>query len=123
MENQTIKESEPKETIHINTGIGMATITTIVPLLGIFMISNTWWGILIKVLLAIIILGMLKNYFFHPMWEKATGFGAGIVLNMIWFAGLWFFQPHWITYVFSGLFILGLITMRYTLKQHYDDAR
>jgi len=117
------KPAEEKEIIHINTGIALATITTILPLLGIFVISNEWWGIFIKIVLAIIILAMLKNYFFHPMWEKASGFGAGIVLNMVWFSGLWFSSPHWISYVFSGLFLLSLGTMRYTLKQHYDDAK
>lgn len=117
------KPNEQKEIIHINTGIFLATITTILPLLGIFVIPNVWWGILIKVILVIVILAMLKNYLFDPTWEKAMGFGAGVVLNMVWFSGLWFLSPHWISYVFSGLFLLSLGTMRYTLKQHYDDAK
>lgn len=117
------KLSEQKEIIHINTGIALATITTILPLLGIFVIPNSWWGILIKILLVIIILAMLKNFFFHPMWEKASGFSAGIVLNMVWFTGAWFLSPHWIAYIFAGLFLISLGTMRYILKKHYDDAQ
>lgn len=117
------KPSEQKEVIHINTAIALATITTILPLFGILVIPNTWWGILIKIILAIIILAVLKNYFFHPMWEKASGFGAGIILNMIWFTSFWFLSSHWISYIFVVLFLVSLGTMKYVLKKYYNDAR
>lgn len=115
------KNTEPRETIHITTTIVLTVITTVLPLIGIYAISNTWWGILIKVVLAIMIFSMLKNYFVHPMYEGAR-IGAGAVFNMIWFTGLWFLAPHWSTYIFVALIMLSFATMKRTLKQRYDDA-
>lgn len=120
MTEQTL--NEPKETIHITTAIVLATITTILPLMGIFVFSNTWWGIFLKIMLALIIFGFLKNYFVHPMYEGAR-IGAGVVFNMIWFTGLWFMAPHWSTYIFVALIMLSFATMKKTLRQRYDDAQ
>ena len=120
---QNNKKIEEKEFIYINTSIVLATIGTILPLIGIFVLSNSFWGIMGKISLLIIILSMLRNYFFHPMWEKAMGFGAGVFLNMIWFGLAWFYLPDFVGYIFMGLFVIGLGTMKYTLKQYYEEAK
>jgi len=114
-----------QENIHdnSNTGIVIATIFTILPLIGIFTISNVWWGLVIKIILIVIILGALQNYFFHPIWANANkhGFVAGVMLNMLWFSGIYFFYPHWTIYIFIFLFILTLSTMKRILQKYYHD--
>lgn len=118
----TQEPATQKDEIHINTALVLATLSTLLPLLGIFVIQNAWWGVLIKIILAIFLFATLKNYFFHPMWEKASGFGAGIILNMLWFSCFWFFTAPWVSFACTVLFMLGIGTMRRTLKLHYDDA-
>ena len=118
MGNEELK----KESIYINTSIVLSMIITILPLWGVFVISNSWWGILIKIFLMIFILFNLRNYFFHPIWQKAMGFGAGIVINMIWFSLAWFFYPESTSYLFVVLFLLGIGTMKYILEKHYNNA-
>ena len=106
-----------------NTGVAIATILTTLPLTGIYITPNTWWGLLIKAIFIIIILGTLQNYWFHPIFANANkhGFGAGVILNMLWFSGGYFFYPHWICYIFILLFILSLGTMKKILQKYYYD--
>ena len=101
----------------------IATIFTILPLAGIYLTSNIWWGLLLKAIFIIIILGALQNYFFHPIWANANkhGFVASIILNMLWFGGIYFFYPHWIIYIFILSFVLTLSTMKRILQKYYYD--
>lgn len=112
-----------QKTIHdnSNTGVATATIFTILPLTGIYIIPNTWWGLLLKVIFVIIILGVLQNYWFHSTFTNANkhGFGAGVILNMLLFSGVYFFYPHWIYYIFIILFVLSLGTMKKILQKYY----
>ena len=106
-----------------NAGIVIAIIFTILPLIGIYTISNGWIELLIKVVLIVIILGALQNYFFHLTWANANkhGFVAGVILNMLWFSGIYFFYPHWMIYIFIFLFILTLSIMKRILQKYYYD--
>lgn len=89
------------------------------------MIPNIWWGLLLKAIFIIIILSALQNYFFHPnpIWANVNkhGFGAGVILNMLWFSGIYFFYPHWFGYIFMFLFVLTLSTMKRILQKYYYD--
>ncbi len=107
-----------------STSVVMATIFTILPLTGIYIIQNVWWGLLLKAIFVIIILGVLKNYWFHPTFANANkhGFGAGVILNMLLFSGVYFFYPHWIYYIFIILFVLSLGTMKRILQKYYYDV-
>lgn len=96
---QKMQGDMEKQYIQINTAIAFATITTILPVLGIYEIPNLWWGILIKIFLLIFIIATLQHYFTDKMWSKAIGFGAGITLNMLWFSCMWFLSDHWSVYV------------------------
>jgi len=113
-----------EKNIHDKSAIGIviATTLTILPLAGIYLTPNIWWGILLKVFFIIIILGTLQNYWFHPLYTNVQkhGFGAGIILNMLWFSCFYFFSPHWITYFFSLLFLITLLTMKRILKKYYS---
>jgi len=112
---------DQKEPLQINVVIAFATLSTILPLLGIFVVPNLWWGILIKLFLGLVIIGFILSYFRDLMWRE-TLLGPGIVLNMIWFAGMWFVPVRWIVTVFGILFVTGLITIRVVLKEHYSDV-
>ncbi len=58
-----------------NTGVGMATILTILPLAGFYIIPNLWWGLLLKVIFIIIILKELQIYWFHDRFANANKHG------------------------------------------------
>ncbi len=108
-----------------NTGVIIATIFTILPLTGIYITPDIWWGLLLKAIFIIIILGALQNYFFQTIWVNANkhGFVAGVILNMLWFSGIYFFYPHWIIYIFILLFVLTLSTMKRILQKYYYDRK
>lgn len=112
---------EKKEYLNINVAILNSTFFTLIPLVGILMIPDRWWGWLIRIILGLIILGSLRNLFFHPMWSKVIGFGAGVSLNMLWFVGIWFLWPHWSIFIFAVLILLGLATMKRILKERYTN--
>ena len=107
--------------VNYNTGVAIATIFTIFPLTGIYITPNIWWGLLIKVILIISIIAVLQNYWKHTIYSNANkhGFIAGVILNMLWFSGVFFFSPHWIIYIFIILFVLTLSTIRRILQKYY----
>lgn len=110
-----------KEFMYINQGLIAVTIFTILPLVGLFALPNTWWGLIIKSILALFELANLKNYFFNPIWTKARGFATGVILNMIFFAIIWFTWPHWISYIFCIFFLLDLKVMKHALGVPYTN--
>ena len=117
----TRNESAKKEYLNISAFLINSTVFTLVPLVIIFVPPYTWWGFVIKGFLALVILGSIRNLFFHPMWSRTIGFGAGITLNMLWFSLVWFLWPHWITYFFIFLILLGFGTMKKVLSNIYSD--
>lgn len=81
-----------------------------VPLIVIYWLPTYWWGYILKIILAIWILGVIKSSF-SPMWEKYETLGAFVTLNTIWLTAiLWIHNPSWISYVFSFLIVLGFMT-------------
>jgi len=118
--NHFYSKNKIKEPMHINSGLVAVTIFTILPLAGLFITPNTWWGWIIKTFLALIILASLKNYFFHPIWTKASGFSLGIILNMLFFTAIWFLWPHWSSYLFVAVFLLELKIMKHALEKVYN---
>ncbi len=117
----SLKKTKKNINDHSTVGVAMATIFTILPLAGVYILPNVWWGILLKVIFVIIILEVLKNYWFHPTFVNANrhGFGAGVILNMLLFSGIYFFYPHWIIYIFEFIFIFSLSTLKRILQKHY----
>ena len=102
--------------------VAIATAFTILPLAGIYMTPEGWWGLLLKALFLIIILGTVQNYFLHPMWRKHAelhSFVEGVILNMLWFSCIYFFYPHWIIYIFILILILSLSTLKRILQKYY----
>ncbi len=95
-------------------GIIMATIFTIVPLLAIYVTPENWWGLLLKAIFLIIILGTLQAW---ERYTKVSSFKEGLILNMLWFSGIYFFYPHWIIYIFILLFIFSLGTLKRILQR------
>ncbi|MBU0649169.1 hypothetical protein KJ969_03695 [Patescibacteria group bacterium] len=114
-------EQGKKELGYPIQGLIAATIFTILPLVGLFAIPNTWWGLSIKVILILFELANLKNCFFNPTWTGAKGFSAGIVLNMIFFSVIWFVWPHWIAYIFCILFLITLGVMKDALGKVHES--
>lgn len=114
-------EKNNKEFMYINQGLLTVTIFTILPLLGLFAIPNTWWGLIIKIILVLFEMANLKTYFFNPIWAKARGFTAGVILNMLFFSIIWFAWPHWISYIFFIFFLLNLKIMKHALELPYTN--
>ena len=112
-------EKTKKEFMYINQGLITVTIFTILPLIGLFLIPNTWWWLVIKVILVLFEMVNLKTYFFNPTWTKARGFTAGVILNMLFFSTVWFTWPHWISYIFGIFFLLTLKVMKHALEAPY----
>lgn len=112
-----------KEFMYINSGLITATIFTILPLVGLFAIPNTWWGLIIKGFLFIIELANLKTYLSNPIWTKARGFAAGLIFNMVVFTIIWFTWPHWISYVCCIFFIYFLKIMKDALEVPYTNKK
>lgn len=110
-----------KELIYVNQGLIAVTIFTILPLVGLFLIPNTWWGIIIKIMLILFEIANLKQYFLNPVWAKAKGFTIGVILNILFFSIVWFTWPHWISYVFSIFFLLTLKVMKSALEVPYAN--
>jgi hypothetical protein len=104
---------EKFENIMIIRAIVLAIITTNLPLIGIYTLPNEWWGILIKIILVLLMVSMLVNYFRDPYWK---GIGPGTLLNIIWFSGMWFFSTHWVVYIFGLLYVVTLGTIWHILK-------
>lgn len=80
------------------------------PLLFIYFLPNSWWGIILKIVAGIILLVVWVSTF-SPMWNAYQTLGAFTVLNTVYLAGiLWLGSVSWLIYVFSLLIVLAFMT-------------
>jgi len=111
-----------KKTISINTSIIYSTITTIMPIILIFELSNNILGVLLKITSVYICFLTLYNLFFSSLFEEARSFGAGIVINMILFSLFWGIFPEWnYSIIFVFLFLFNFGVMKSIFKKNYNN--
>lgn len=79
------------------------------PLLLVVFVPNVWWGLAVKGLAVLWLIGVLRAAF-GPGFSEIQGFGAWATLNALWF-GLALISPKWLVYVFSFLIVLGFATI------------
>jgi len=87
------------------------------PLVLILEFPNLWWGILIKIVSAILLLIAFKTAF-HPTYPSSLGIGVFVVLNTLWFGLAWFFAPP-INYIFAFLLIVNFWNIYRQIKNYY----
>lgn len=81
------------------------TVMTWLPVLFIVFLPNQWWGIILKVLAGLWLLGISNGAF-----RTAGYFGGWLTMNTLWF-GLALISPRWLVYVFSFLIVGGYVTI------------
>ena len=93
------------------------------PLLLIYFLPNSWWGIILKIVAGIILLVVWVSTF-SPMWNTYQTLGAFTILNTVYLAGiLWLGSATWPIYVFSFLIVLAFMTKLKFINDYNRDIR
>lgn len=96
---------------------------TWVPVLIVYALPNTWWGLLLKAILIIWIIVVIRASF-SPTWAKYETLGAFLIFNTACFAGLlWIANPDWFRYVFSFLLVLSFATQFHQIDNANKDNK
>lgn len=96
------------------------TLMTWPALLLVAFLPNVWWGILVKAVAVLWLLGVLRGAWLG--FSEIEGFGAWATLNALWF-GLALISPRWLVYVFSFLIVIGFLTIFRMIERATDGAK
>lgn len=98
------------------------------PILALFYLPNTIWGIVLKVLASLLLLGITLNLLFGNGAYLYGSAGVGFIINAVLFAAINFNLAKWINLILCLLLLSGLVTCYRTLKRiqedpHYDGGK
>lgn len=93
------------------------TAFTWIPILIIYALPVSWWGILLKVFIFFFLCVVIRGTF-SPYWNELQFFGAFVTMNSLLFAGiLWFGDSIWVVYILSVLIVVGLGTILHQIDK------
>jgi len=83
----------------------------VICLAGIIFLPNSWWGLVVKVLLAVWLVGVVAGSF-GALWDRYETMGAFVVFQLLAAAAIMLFSHiFWVTLIAILVIILGWATM------------